>query len=238
MGAFPCTAVAGRFRWPSGGEASAALPPQTVTGHRKEQVSGCTRLMVMTAADAAPAADDIAAIQSSGAGAGTDVGGNGGTDAGGTDAGGDRRAEADAVRLAAQINAARGEIEQRMGIVLTEASPDRLVATMPVEGNRQPYGLLHGGASVVLAETLGSVGANLDAPPGSMAVGIEISASHHRSATSGTVTAVATRIRGGRTLVTYDIRITDDAGRVTCTCRLTCMIRGGLSAGRNESDPR
>jgi uncharacterized protein (TIGR00369 family) len=188
----------------------------------------------MTAADAAPAADDIAAIQGSGGGADTDGGRDGRVEATGMAA---DVAAADAVRLAVQINAARGEIERRMGILLTEASPERLVATMPVEGNRQPYGLLHGGASVVLAETLGSVGANLDAPPGSMAVGIEISASHHRSATSGAVTAVATRIRGGRTLVTYDIRITDDSGRVTCTCRLTCMIRGGLPAGPTGSGP-
>ncbi|EIV90890.1 PaaI family thioesterase [Frankia sp. QA3] len=178
----------------------------------------------MTAADAAPATDDIASIEGIGAG----------TDHGDGDGDGDGVADADAVRLAAQINEARGEIERRMGILLTEASPERLVATMPVEGNRQPYGLLHGGASVVLAETLGSVGANLDAPPGSMAVGIEINASHHRSATSGTVTAVATRIRSGRTLVTYDIRITDDAGQVTCTCRLTCMIRSGLPTGAQE----
>ncbi|KJE23650.1 hypothetical protein FF36_02099 [Frankia torreyi] len=184
----------------------------------------------MTAADAAPAADDIAAIQGSG------EDGNRGPRVEANVVEADVE-EADAVRLAAQINAARGEIERQMGILLTEASPERLVATMPVEGNRQPYGLLHGGASVVLAETLGSVGANLDAPPGSMAVGIEISASHHRSATSGTVTAVATRIRGGRSLVTYDIRITDDAGRVTCTCRLTCMIRSGLPAGLNTSGP-
>ncbi|MCM3920635.1 hotdog fold thioesterase [Frankia sp. AiPs1] len=198
----------------------------------------------MTAADAAPAADDIAAIEGSRGGAGTEGGTHRHTEATGTTAdvpgaglAGASVVAADAARLAVQINAARGEIERRMGILLTEASPERLVATMPVEGNRQPYGLLHGGASVVLAETLGSVGANLDAPPGSMAVGIEISASHHRSATSGVVTAVATRIRGGRTLVTYDIRITDDAGRVTCTCRLTCMIRGGLPAGATESGP-
>jgi uncharacterized protein (TIGR00369 family) len=190
----------------------------------------------MTAADAVSAADDIAPSQGGG-------GDHGGRDHGGRDDGrrndtADRDvAGAAAIRLAAQVNAARGEIEQRMGILLTEASPERLVATMPVEGNRQPYGLLHGGASVVLAETLGSVGATLDAPPGSTVVGIEINASHHRSTTSGAVTAVATRIRGGRTLVTYDIRITDDAGRVTCTSRLTCMIRSGRPTGSREPEP-
>ncbi|WP_163553450.1 PaaI family thioesterase [Candidatus Frankia alpina] len=184
----------------------------------------------MTAADAVPAADDIAPSQGGGGGVGRDHGGR-------DDAANGDVAGAAAVRLAAQVNAARGEIEQRMGILLTEASPERLVATMPVEGNRQPYGLLHGGASVVLAETLGSVGATLDAPPGSTVVGIEINASHHRSTTSGTVTAIATRIRGGRTLVTYDIWITDDAGRVTCTSRLTCMIRSGRPTGSRESEP-
>lgn len=96
---------------------------------------------------------------------------------------------------------------------------------MPVEGNIQPYGLLHGGASCVLAETLGSTGAALHAGPGRGAVGIEINATHHRSATAGHVTGVATRIHGGRTLATYDIEITDDQGRRVCTSRLTCMLR-------------
>ncbi|MCM3882205.1 hotdog fold thioesterase [Frankia sp. R82] len=129
--------------------------------------------------------------------------------------------------MVAYLNGVRGELEQHMGIVLTEAAAERVVATMPVEGNRQPYGLLHGGASVALAETVGSIGAALGAPAGSLAVGIDINATHHRSATTGTVTAVATRLHGGRTLATYDIRITDDAGRAVCTCRLTCMIRSG-----------
>ena len=81
-----------------------------------------------------------------------------------------------------------------MGIEITEASPDRVVGTMPVEGNTQPYGLLHGGASVVLAESLGSIGAALHAGRDRIAVGIEINATHHRSVTSGTVTGVATPV--------------------------------------------
>ncbi|WP_344917203.1 hotdog fold thioesterase [Streptosporangium oxazolinicum] len=112
-----------------------------------------------------------------------------------------------------------------MGIVITEATPERVVGTMPVEGNIQPYGLLHGGASCVLAETLGSTGAAIHAGPGRIAVGIEINATHHRSATSGLVTGVATRIHGGRTLATYDIEIVDERGRRVCTSRLTCMLR-------------
>jgi 1,4-dihydroxy-2-naphthoyl-CoA hydrolase len=113
----------------------------------------------------------------------------------------------------------------RLGIELTEASPERVVATMPVEGNTQPYGLLHGGASCALAETVGSVGAVLHAGPGARAVGIEINATHHRSARSGRVTAVATPLHLGRTVASYQITITDDDGRPVCTARLTCLIR-------------
>ncbi|MFG1944468.1 PaaI family thioesterase [Nonomuraea sp. NPDC048826] len=112
-----------------------------------------------------------------------------------------------------------------MGIEFLEATAQRVVARMPVEGNTQPYGLLHGGASVVLAETVGSTGAALHAGAGRIAVGIEISATHHRSATSGFVTAVATPLHAGRTLATYDIEITDEEGRRVCTSRLTCMLR-------------
>ncbi|MET8053494.1 hotdog fold thioesterase [Streptosporangium sp. NPDC005286] len=114
---------------------------------------------------------------------------------------------------------------ERMGILITEATPERVTGTMPVEGNTQPYGLLHGGASCVLAETLGSVGAALHAGSGRIAMGIEINATHHRSATSGLVTGVATRLHGGRTLATYDIEIVDERDRRVCSARLTCMLR-------------
>ncbi|MGI5270878.1 PaaI family thioesterase [Nonomuraea sp. CA-218870] len=112
-----------------------------------------------------------------------------------------------------------------MGIEFLEASAERVVARMPVEGNTQPYGLLHGGASVVLAETVGSTGAALHAGPGKVAVGVEINATHHRSATSGFVTGVATPLHTGRTLATYAIEITDEDGRRICTSRLICMLR-------------
>ena len=118
-----------------------------------------------------------------------------------------------------------GELGDTMGIEITEASPDRIVGRMPVVGNRQPYGLLHGGASVVLAETLGSLAAALHGGPEKAPVGIEVSATHHRSATSGSVTATATAISLGRTLATYEIVIVDDEGRRTCTARLTCLLR-------------
>jgi uncharacterized protein (TIGR00369 family) len=118
-----------------------------------------------------------------------------------------------------------GTLASRVGIEFLEAGPDRVVGRMPVEGNTQPYGLLHGGASVVLAETLGSVAAAIHAGPGRIAVGVEINATHHRSARSGHVTGVATKLHAGRTLATYDIEITDEEGRRVCTSRLTCMLR-------------
>src|ERR1051326_563628 len=92
-----------------------------------------------------------------------------------------------------------GALAERMGIVITEAGADRVVGTMPVEGNTQPYGLLHGGASCVLAETLGSIGAALHAARvhGGIAVGIDINATHHRSARSGLVTGVAPPLQLG-----------------------------------------
>jgi uncharacterized protein (TIGR00369 family) len=117
-----------------------------------------------------------------------------------------------------------GGLNEKMGIEIVEATPDRVVATMPVEGNTQPYGLLHGGASVVLAETLGSVGSALHGHPDRLAVGIEINASHHRSATSGTVTGTATAIHLGRTSASYEVVVTDERGKRVCTSRITCAL--------------
>jgi 1,4-dihydroxy-2-naphthoyl-CoA hydrolase len=127
--------------------------------------------------------------------------------------------------LADLRRASRGTLVERMGIELVEVGPRRLVATMPVEGNTQPAGLLHGGASVVLAETLGSIGATLHAGPGGSAVGVEVSASHHASARAGTVTGTATAVHLGRTLATYEVVVTDEAGRRLATARLTCVLR-------------
>jgi uncharacterized protein (TIGR00369 family) len=119
----------------------------------------------------------------------------------------------------------------RMGIKIIEASAARIVGTMPVRGNTQPYGLLHGGASCVLAETLGSLGSALHAGPGRVTVGIEISATHHRSAAHGEVTGVATLLHGGRSVTTYEIVISDDQARRVCTGRLTCLIRDTVPSG-------
>ncbi|HET9871123.1 MAG TPA: hotdog fold thioesterase [Propionibacteriaceae bacterium] len=117
-----------------------------------------------------------------------------------------------------------GALNERMGIQLVEWSPERVVGTMPVEGNTQPYGLLHGGASVVLAESLGSTGSALHAYPDRVAVGVDINATHHRSARSGTVTGVATPVHLGRSMATYEVVITDDDGRRVCTSRITCAL--------------
>ncbi|UJP39067.1 hotdog fold thioesterase [Cellulomonas palmilytica] len=121
----------------------------------------------------------------------------------------------------------RGTLIERLGIVVREVSAERAVATMPVAGNTQPFGLLHGGATAALAETLGSYAAVAHAGPGRLAVGIELNATHHRSARSGTVTGTAEAVHLGRTLATYEIVVDDEAGRRLCTARLTCMILDG-----------
>ncbi|SDC97340.1 PaaI family thioesterase [Nocardioides lianchengensis] len=117
-----------------------------------------------------------------------------------------------------------GGLNEKMGIELVEISAERVVATMPVAGNTQPYGLLHGGASVVLAETLGSIGSAIHAHPDKVAVGVDINATHHRSATGGLVTGVATAIHLGRSSAAYEVVITDEHGKRVCTSRITCSL--------------
>ena len=116
-------------------------------------------------------------------------------------------------------------LNHRMGIEFTEVSADRLVGTMPVDGNTQPYGLLHGGASVVLAESLGSIGSALHAGPDRIVVGVDINATHHRAARGGLVTGVATPISLGRTLCSWEVVISDEGGHRVCTSRITCLVR-------------
>src|SRR6476660_7160883 len=113
-------------------------------------------------------------------------------------------------------------LTDRMGITLVEATPERAVGTMPVDGNTQPFGLLHGGASCVLAESLGSIGATLHGLPERVAVGTDINATHHRAASSGIVTGVASPLRLGSTVASYEIVIRDESDRRLCTARLTC----------------
>jgi uncharacterized protein (TIGR00369 family) len=111
-----------------------------------------------------------------------------------------------------------------MGIVVLEMSAERAVARMPVDGNTQPVGILHGGAHVVLAETLGSIAANVHAGPGRLAMGIELNASHSRSAAAGWVTGTCTAIHLGRTLTTHQVVMTDDDGRLLSTVRITNFL--------------
>ena len=114
----------------------------------------------------------------------------------------------------------------RMGIEIVDWDKNRLVGTMPVTGNRQPYGLLHGGANAVLAESLGSIAASMHAQEyGRIAVGLELSCTHHRAARDGIVTGVCTPIHVGRSVSTFEIVITDDSEKRTCTARLTCVVR-------------
>jgi len=117
-----------------------------------------------------------------------------------------------------------GELDVKMGVRILEQSAERVVATMPVEGNRQSFGLLHGGASVAFAEALGSWAAVIHAGPGRSAVGVDINATHHRAARSGVVTGVATAIRLGRNIASHEIVITDEDGNRLCTARITNLI--------------
>ena len=112
-----------------------------------------------------------------------------------------------------------------LGIEITEVGDDYLVGRVPVdERTRQPYGLLHGGVSVVLAETLGSLGAHHASPEGHRSVGLDINANHLRSATSGWVTGTARPVHIGRTTQVWAIEMVNDAGELTCVSRITMAI--------------
>jgi 1,4-dihydroxy-2-naphthoyl-CoA hydrolase len=122
------------------------------------------------------------------------------------------------------VTSGGGALAHKMGIEFLELSASHSVATMPVEGNTQVIGLLHGGAHVVLAESLGSVSSAIHAGPGRYAVGIEINASHSRSVTAGLVTATCTALSLGRTLATHEIVMRDETGRRLSTVRMTNML--------------
>jgi uncharacterized protein (TIGR00369 family) len=123
------------------------------------------------------------------------------------------------------ITTGGGALSLKMGIEFIELSASHSVATMPVEGNTQVIGLLHGGAHVVLGESLGSVSSAIHAGPGRYAVGIEINATHSRSVTSGVVTATCTALVLGRTLATHEIVVRDAEGRRLSTIRMTNLLR-------------
>ena len=123
------------------------------------------------------------------------------------------------------IESRGGALTDKMGIEFLELGAARSIARMPVEGNTQVLGLLHGGAHVVLAESLGSISSAIHAGPGRYAVGIEINASHSRSVTHGWVTGTCTALVLGRTLATHEIVMTDEDGRRLSTVRMTNMLR-------------
>ncbi|WP_197321506.1 PaaI family thioesterase [Saccharomonospora sp. NB11] len=120
---------------------------------------------------------------------------------------------------------AEQQLNDKLGITFVDLGPERVSGVMPVKGNLQPFGLLHGGANAVLAESLGSVLAALNAGPDRIAVGLELSCTHHRAVVSGSVTGVATPVHVGRSTVTSEIVITNEEGKRTCSARLTCVVR-------------
>lgn len=125
-----------------------------------------------------------------------------------------------------ELNAfSRGTAMELLGIVFTELGPDFLRGTMPVDARtRQPYGLLHGGASVLLAETLGSSAGNLCVGDDELCVGIEINANHLQAVRDGVVTGIARALHIGRSTQVWEIRIEDQAGRLACISRLTLAV--------------
>jgi len=127
--------------------------------------------------------------------------------------------------LARLVESGGGALCRRMGIEFLELSAEHSVATMPVEGNTQVIGILHGGSHVVLGESLGSVSSAIHAGPGRIALGIEINASHSRSIESGMVTATCDALVLGRTLATHEIVIRDEEGRRLSTVRMTNILR-------------
>ncbi len=127
-----------------------------------------------------------------------------------------------------------GALGQRMGLEYLSAQIDErgfatVTASMPVEGNTQPYGLLHGGANAVLAESVGSVASGITAHTlfgdGHIVVGIDLNCTHHKSARSGKVIGVAKIISAGKTVISSHIEIKDEDDRLICTARLTCVVR-------------
>lgn len=118
-----------------------------------------------------------------------------------------------------------GELDEKMGVKVIEQSATKVVATMPIEGNRQSLGLLHGGAMASLAEAVGSWAAVIHASTmGKVAVGVDINATHHASGYAGLVTATATAIRLGRTMTSHEVVIEDESGRRLCTARITNAV--------------
>ncbi len=145
----------------------------------------------------------------------------------------------DGSAIAAAMMGMIGEFNKKIGLELVEVTKGRVVGTLPVEGNRQPYGLIHGGANASLGEALGSIAAAVNAGQDRAAMGLELSCTHHRAARGGKVTGVCTPLHVGRSVSTWETVITDEQGHRTCTVRLTCIIRDNPpGAGREPVRPR
>jgi 1,4-dihydroxy-2-naphthoyl-CoA hydrolase len=122
-------------------------------------------------------------------------------------------------------------LDTKMGLEVTELTAERTVGSMPVEGNTQPYGLWHGGASGVLAETLASIASYAHAQPDGTAVGVDLNVTHHRSVRAGLVTGVATALHLGRRVTSYEVVISHESGVRLATARVTChVLRPGHDA--------
>lgn len=122
-------------------------------------------------------------------------------------------------------------LDRKMGVELHELTPGRVVGSIPVEGNTQPFGLLHGGASAVLLESLASMGAVAHGYPDRIAVGVDLNITHIRSVRTGRVTGTATAVHLGTRMASYQVEIHDDAGRLVSTGRLTCHLLPAKDAG-------
>jgi len=130
----------------------------------------------------------------------------------------------------------QGALIERLGITIVSISPERCQATMPVAGNTQRFGILHGGASAALAETVGSLAAMAHAGDDRIAVGVDLSITHHAAVESGLITAEAVALHLGRSVATYDIALFDDSGRRSASARLTCYLRNvSVTHNRNNS---
>jgi 1,4-dihydroxy-2-naphthoyl-CoA hydrolase len=128
----------------------------------------------------------------------------------------------------------RAPLVEKIGLEWIEVGPERVVARIPVEGNTQPYGMLHGGATASLCETVGSVGAAFAAGPDRLVVGTTLTINHLRAVREGTVTATGAPLHTGRTSAVWDMRVTDDADRLIAVSRLALAIRDAGNLGSRE----
>lgn len=141
----------------------------------------------------------------------------------------------DGVTLESALEMARrtatGTLMERLGMEWVELGLRRVVARMPVEGNTQPFGLLHGGATAALCETVGSIGTSIHVGPERLPVGIQLSVNHLRAVRQGHVTATGVPIHVGRTTALWDITVEDDEGRTVAAGRLTLAVRDAAPGG-------